>query len=344
VTDPGIKAAGLLDKVLGAMEAPAGIFDQTPANPTEASVRDATAAYKEAGANGIVAIGGGSSMDLAKAMGLMATHESPFEQYGSAKRGSRLIGKIPPLVAIPTTSGTGSEVSVGAMIILDSGVKELFVSPNLIPATAICDPDMTFGLPSSLTAATGMDAVTHCIEAFLVPTVHPPAEAIAIDGLERAVGQGMLKRAVKDGADRDARWHMMMASTEGALAFVKGLGSVHALSHAAGRLPEPALHHGTLNAVFLPHLLRFNHGAAPDKYSRIRRAMGLSDGADIADAVQDLNNAIGIPPNLARMGLTTAHADGIVEYALKDLAHHTNARPVTADDYHRLYLAALGEG
>jgi 4-hydroxybutyrate dehydrogenase len=342
VTDQGIKAAGLLDKVLAAMDTPVAIFDTTPPNPTEASVRDAHSVYVASGADGIVAIGGGSSMDLAKAMGLMASHAGPFDQYGAAKRGSKLIGKIPPLVAIPTTSGTGSEVSVGSMIILDNGVKELFVSPNLIPTVAICDPEMTLGLPARLTAATGMDAVTHCIESILAPSINPPAEAIALDGIERAIAHGMLARAVKDGSDRDARWHMMMASTEGALAFVKGLGAVHALSHAAGRLPEPALHHGTLNAVFLPHILRFNAGVADEKYARIRRAMGLAASADLADAIQALNDAIGIPANLSAMGLSSAHADGVVEYALKDMAHFSNPRTATADDYHRIYAAALG--
>lgn len=343
VTDPGLKAVGLLDKVLGALgSAPAGVYAETPANPTEAAVLVATEAYKASGADGIVALGGGSGMDLAKAMGLMATHDGPLARYGAAQRGGKLIGKIPPLVAIPTTSGTGSEASVGAMIILETGEKELLVSPNLIPAIAICDPELTLGLPAGLTAATGMDAVTHCIESILSPTVNPPADAVALDGIERAVAKGMLARAVADGSDKDARWHMMMASTEGAMAFIKGLGSVHALSHAAGRLKEPALHHGTLNAIFLPHVLRFNAEACGEAYARIRRAMGLAEGADLADAVQDLNDRLGIPANLSVLGLSNAHADGIVAFALKDLAHYTNPKPATADDYHALYAAALG--
>ncbi len=343
VTDPGLKAIGMLDKVLAAMgSAPAGVYADTPANPTEAAVLVATEAYKASGADGIVALGGGSGMDLAKAMGLMATHDGPLARYGAAQRGGKLIGKIPPLVAIPTTSGTGSEASVGSMIILETGEKELLVSPNLIPAIAICDPELTLGLPAGLTAATGMDAVTHCIESILSPTVNPPADAVALDGIERAVAKGMLVRAVADGSDRDARWHMMMASTEGAMAFIKGLGAVHALSHAAGRLKEPALHHGTLNAIFLPHVLRFNAPACSESYARIRRAMGLSEAADLGDAVQDLNDRLGIPANLSVLGLSNAHADGIVAFALKDLAHYTNPRPVTADDYHALYAEALG--
>lgn len=342
VTDQGIKAAGILDTVLEALGmAPADVFDETVPNPTEAQAKLATARYKDAGADGIIAVGGGSSMDMAKAVGLLASHDKPLETYAAVSGGAKHIGKIPPLIAIPTTAGTGSEVSVGAVVILENGRKETIVSPNLIPATAICDPDLTVGLPPHLTAATGMDAVTHCIEAVLAPAVNPPAEGIGYDGAARALGGGWLKRAVADGADTEARWNMMMASYEGALAFVKGLGGVHALSHAAGRLEDKRLHHGTLNAVFLPHILRFHQGAADDKYARLRTVMGLSDGADLADAVQALNGEIGIPANLSEMGLGAEDAQGIVDYALKDLAHFGNPKEMTADDYARVYETAL---
>ena len=276
VTDQGIKAAGILERVLESLDgAPAAVFCDTVPNPTENQAIETAALYKSSGADSIIAVGGGSSMDLAKAAGLLATHDGPLEKYAPLVGGAKLIGKLPPLIAIPTTAGTGSEVSVGFVTNMNNGRKETFASPNLIPATAICDPDLTFGLPSHLTAATGMDAVTHCIEAVLVPAENPPADGIGLDGLTRAVGGGWLKRAVQDGSDPEARWNMMMASYEGALAFVKGLGSVHALSHAAGRLKEKRLHHGTLNAIFLPHLMRFNDGAADAKYERIRFAMGL---------------------------------------------------------------------
>jgi alcohol dehydrogenase class IV len=343
VTDKGVVAAGLAARLFDALGAPpAGVFDATPPNPTEADVVAAARAYAEAGADGLIALGGGSSMDLAKGAGLLATHEGPLARFGAAQKGTRHIGPIPPLVAIPTTAGTGSEVSIGAMIILETGFKEIFISNHLIPRVAICDPELTLGLPAGLTAATGMDAVTHCVESLLSPAVNPPADAIALDGIARAVGEGMLKRAVADGSDRDARWHMMMASTEGALAFVKGLGAVHALSHAAGRLKSPSLHHGTLNAIFLPHVLRFNHGTDEAKHARLRVAMGLPPGADLGDAVQDLNDAIGIPRDLRSLGLTPAHADDVVANALIDLAHLSNPRRATADDYHRLFAQALG--
>ena len=342
VTDAGIKASGILAKVEDALGmAPAGVFAETVPNPTETQSKQAAALYKESGADGIIAVGGGSSMDHAKAIGLLASHSEPLETYAAIIGGAKKIGKIPPLIAIPTTAGTGSEVSIGMVITMENGRKETFASPNLIPLVALCDPDLTLGLPAGLTAATGMDALTHCIEAVLTPAINPPAEAIGYDGAYRAFGMGMLQRAVRDGSDAEARWHMMMASYEGALAFVKGLGGVHALSHAAGRLHDRKLHHGTLNAVFLPHILRFHNGAADEKYARLRQAMGLKPGADLADAIQDLNNSIGIPGTLSAMGLTAEDGPGIVEYALNDLAHDGNPRPMSADDYAAIYEIAL---
>ena len=342
VTDAGIKAAGLLDKVEDALDAPAaGVFAETVPNPTETQTKQALEVYKTSGADSIIALGGGSAMDHAKAIGLLATHEEPLEAYGALVGGAAKIGKLPPLVAIPTTAGTGSEVSIGAVVILENGRKETIVSPNLIPATAICDPDLTLGLPAGLTAATGMDAVTHCIEAVLSPQVNPPAEGVGYDGATRAVGDGWLKRAVADGSDAEARWHMMMASYEGALAFVKGLGSVHALSHAAGRLHDKKLHHGTLNAIFLPHLLRENEGAAPEKYERLRFALGLPAGGDLAEAIERLNEDIGIPAKLSQIGLEASDGPGVVDYALKDLAHLGNAKRLSQGDYERIYETAL---
>ncbi|MEM5518893.1 iron-containing alcohol dehydrogenase [Henriciella sp. AS95] len=343
ITDPGIKAVGILDRVLEALQAePAGIFSDTVANPTEDQVIEVTDLYKQAGADSIIALGGGSSMDLSKAVGLLASHGGPLEKYAAMSDGSKHIKKLPPVIAIPTTAGTGSEVSVGMIVTMNNGRKETFASPNLIPPIAICDPELTLGLPKMMTAATGMDAVTHCIEAVLVPSSNPPAEGIGYDGLTRAIRDGWLRRAVADGSDLEARWNMMMASYEGALAFVKGLGSVHALSHAAGRLHEKKLHHGTLNAIFLPHLLRFNDGAADKKYERLRFAMGLAEGADLADAIERLNDEIGIPQTLKEIGLEASDGPGIVENALADLAHAGNAREATQADYEKIYETALG--
>lgn len=342
VTDPGLKANGLLDTLLAALgEPPAGVFTDTPANPTEGASNAAADAYRTAGADGIIAFGGGSSMDLAKAMGLMVTHEGPFERLGGSKRGMRFITKIPPLIAVPTTAGTGSEVSPGAVVILDNGMKETFVSPHLVPVAAVCDPELTLGLPPFLTAATGMDAMTHCIEAVLTPVVHPPAEAIGLDGAERI--SKWLERAVKDGSDRDARWHMMMGSFEGALAFAKGLGAVHGLSHALGRIHELKLHHGTLNAVILPHSLAMitAAGSAEEKLARIRRALWLEPNADLGRYILDLNARIGLPASLSAMGVKAEHGEGAIEYAVSDIATLSNAIPFDADKYRELFKRAL---
>lgn len=340
VTDAGLKANGLLDTLLGALgEAPAGVFTDTPPNPTESASRAAADAYRASGADGILAFGGGSSMDLAKAMGLMVTHEGPFERLGGSKRGMKFITKIPPLVAVPTTAGTGSEVSPGAVVILDNGMKETFVSAHLVPVAAVCDPELTLGLPASLTAATGMDAMTHCIEAVLTPVVHPPAEAIGVDGAER-IGK-WLEVAVKDGANRDARWHMMMGSFEGALAFAKGLGAVHGLSHALGRIHELKLHHGTLNAVILPHSLAMIGNSAEEKFARLRRALGLAPNADLAQYIADLNARIGLPSGLGAMGVKAEHGEGAIDYAVADLATLSNAVPFDGDKYRELFKRAL---
>jgi 4-hydroxybutyrate dehydrogenase len=340
VTDAGLKANGLLDTLLAALgSAPAGVFTETPANPTESASAKAADAYRAAGADGIIAFGGGSSMDLAKAMGLMVTHDGPFERLGASVRGMKFITKIPPLVAVPTTAGTGSEVSPGAVVILDNGRKETFVSAYLVPTAAVCDPELTLGLPPALTAATGMDAMTHCIEAVLTPVVHPPAEAIGVDGAER-IGK-YIERATNDGSDRDARWHMMMGSFEGALAFAKGLGAVHGLSHALGRIHELKLHHGTLNAVILPHSLAMIGNAAEEKFARLRRALGLAPNADLPQYVADLNARLGLPASLGAMGVTTAHWPGTRDYAVSDIATLSNAVPFDGDKYDDLFQRAL---
>lgn len=340
VTDPGLKANGILDRLLAALETPpAGVYAGTPANPTEAASIEAADAYRAANADSIVALGGGSSMDLAKAMGILVAHEPPLARYGATERGMRLIKKLPPFVAVPTTAGTGSEVSPGAVVILESGRKETFVSPFLVPSAAVCDPELTLGLPPLLTAATGMDAMTHCIEAVLTPTIHPPAEAIGLDGAERAMKH--LERAVKDGQDRDARWHMMMASFEGALAFAKGLGAVHGLSHALGRISALKLHHGTLNAVILPHSLAMIGNAAEEKFARIRRALALAPGTDLPQAIADLNARIGLPANLSNMGVTEAYWPDARPYAVSDLATMSNAVPFDGEKYDELFRRAL---
>lgn len=343
VTDPALRAMGLADLALAQIPGgPAAIYDQTPANPTEAAAQLAAQSYREHECDGLIAFGGGSAMDLAKGVGLFVTHAPPFARLGASQRGTRHIGPIPPLIAIPTTSGTGSEVSVGAVLILEDGRKETFISNHLIPTIALCDPDLTLGLPALLTAATGMDAVTHCLEAFLAPAINPPADAIGLDGLQRAIGQNWLPAAVQDGQNKEARWNMMMASYEGALAFVKGLGGAHSLSHASGRLKELRLHHGTLNAIYLPHILAFNYDAKNEKYDRAAQVMGVKRGADLPQKIADLNAQLGLPANLRAIGMRAEHQEDVVAFAQTDLAHYTNPRPISAADYSRLFSAALG--
>ena len=336
-TDKGIVQAGLLGRITDTIENGDAlpVFDGTPSNPTETAVLEAHALYIEEGCDGIIALGGGSSMDLGKAVALLAGSGGPLDRFDPAQKGTKNMTKVAPVIAVPTTAGTGSEVSVGIIIIMQDGRKATFAGPKLIPQSAICDPELTLGLPPHLTAATGMDAITHCIEAFLSPVVNPPADGVALDGLWRA--WRALKPAVENGGDRDARWNMMMASTEGALAFIKGLGAVHSMSHAAGRLPDLNLHHGTLNAVLLPPVLRFNAPGQEERYARLRQVMGLAPGADIAAAVEAYNQAIGMPKNLAQMGLTRDRLDELVPFAVSDLATRTNPRPAGAEDFAALY-------
>ena len=340
-TDAGVRAAGLVDKITDALEddLPISIFDETPGNPTEAAVMKAFEQYTADGCDGVLAIGGGSAMDLGKAVALLAGSGGPLAQYDPLAGGGQLVKTVAPLLAVPTTAGTGSEVSVGFVIIMNDGRKLTFASPLFIPKAAICDPELTLGLPDTMTAATGMDAITHCIEAFLTPGVNPPADGVALDGLWR--GWRHLPEAVKNGQDREARWQMMMCSTEGALSFIKGLGAVHAMSHAAGRIARLNLHHGTLNAVFLPAVLRFNEPECGDKYERLRLAIGLAPGADLADAVAAMNAEIGLPTGLGAMGVEEDDIPELIAYAQKDLSARTNPRQASADDFEMMIRQSL---
>lgn len=344
VSDPGVKAAGLLQKALDALPGTKhAVFDQTPSNPTEAAVRAATGIYRERGCDGLIAVGGGSAIDCAKGIAIAATHERPLSAYATIEGGSpRISERVAPSIAVPTTSGTGSEVARGAIIIVDDGRKLGFHSWHLLPKAAICDPELTLGLPPMLTAATGMDAIAHCMESFMSAAFNPPADGIALDGLAR--GWSHIERATRDGADRDARLQMMSASMQGALAFQKGLGAVHSLSHSLGGV-DPRLHHGTLNAMFLPAVVGFNAGAESvqkeRRLERMAQAMGLSSGGDIPEALRALNARLGLPAGLAAMGVRSEDFDAIVKGALADHSHQTNPRIATPDDYRDLLAASM---
>lgn len=342
VADKGILAAGLVEAVQRHATAlrSAPVFVDTPTNPTEEAVEAALVLYRQHGCDGVVAIGGGSPIDLAKGVALLATHDGPLETYAAILGGiPRVTAKVAPVIAIPTTSGTGSEVGRAALITLKDGRKLGFIAPYLIPRLAICDPELTMGLPAWLTAATGMDAVTHCIETYLSPRENPPAEAIALDGLKRAVDH--IERAVKDGSDREARKEMMMAALQGGMTFQKGLGAVHALSHPLGGLKEVSLHHGTLNAVLLPAVLRFNAPAAEAKYAEIRRVLGLAPDADLAEWIASLVARLGMPGSLSAMGLPRHVVPAIAEAATLDHSSATNPRAATAADYAAMLEASF---
>jgi 4-hydroxybutyrate dehydrogenase len=344
VTDPGVRAAGVLQKALDVLDAmPHAIFDQTPSNPTEAAVRAAAAIYRAQGCDGLVAVGGGSAIDCAKGVAIAATHEGPLTRYATIEGGSpRITDQVAPLIAVPTTSGTGSEVARGAIIIVDDHRKLGFHSWHLVPKAAICDPELTIGLPPKLTAATGMDAIAHCMETFMAAAFNPPADGIALDGLER--GWGHIERATRDGSDREARLNLMSASMQGAMAFQKGLGCVHSLSHSLGGV-DPRLHHGTLNAMFLPAVVRFN-AQAPSvqkdrRLDRMAHAMGLRSGGEIPEAIRDMSARLGLPSGLAAMGVEREQFDKIINGALADHCHKTNPREATREDYVRMLEESL---
>jgi 4-hydroxybutyrate dehydrogenase len=327
VTDKGVVAAGIVDRVTSGL-ADAFVYDGTPANPTEIAVLEAFALYEAARCDGLLAIGGGSSIDLAKGVRILTGHRPPLAQYAAVNGGAqRITNAMRPLIAIPTTAGTGSEVGRAAVIITTDGRKLGLLSAHNLPSLAICDPELTYGLPPGLTAATGMDAISHCLETYMAPAFNPPAEAIALHGLDS--GLGAIVRASRDGSDKAARRDMMICALEGALAFQKGLGAVHALTHPLGAIRELNLHHGTLNAVLMPAVLRFNRSAIGGKWDALRQRMG----GEPDRVVDDLNRSLGMPSGLRAMGVTEAMMVAVSKAAPTDHCHATNPRLASESDY-----------
>ena len=329
VTDPGLRASGMVEEVAGGL-ARAVVFDGVQANPTEADVLAGLGAYRSAGCDGLVALGGGSPIDAAKAIRLLATHPGRLADYELTSGGSaRITADLPPMAALPTTAGTGSEAGRGALIQMpEVGRKAIVLSEHLLPSVALCDPALTAGMPPELTAGTGMDAYTHGIESYLSTTPHPICDGIALEGL-RHVSRG-LEAAVRDGSDLRARRAMMMGALLCGIGFHKGLGVVHALAHALGS--HGRVHHGTLNAILLPHALRFNREAAGPRMADLAAQLGLGRGGDAAGHLAVLAELI-----LARLPLPYRLGDvpgldarQIPEYArLATLDHclRTNPRP-----------------
>lgn len=346
VSDAGVRDAGLVERLLAAMPGSAPpVFDRTPPNPTEEAVDAAVEIYRDAGCDGVVCLGGGSAIDLGKAVALLATHGGTLPEYeihAAGGGGLEKIGPVSAVIALPTTAGTGAEVGRAAAITFRDGHKSACVSPHLIPRAAICDPELTLGLPPVLTASTGMDALAHGIETYISNRENPPAAAIALDCvgrvcrfLERAVAAA---REGKSG-DREARSEMLMAALEGGLVLQKGLGAVHAMSHV---LEEFDLHHGTLNAVLLPAALRFNESHVGEKYAALRTAIGLDPGADLADWIAALSTRIGLPAGLAEMGVPADAIPRVAAGAAKTHLGETNPRPASAADYEAMLAESMG--
>jgi 4-hydroxybutyrate dehydrogenase len=340
VTDKGIVGAGLVERALASIRdrSRLAVFSETPANPTEQSVLAALSLLRRAQCDGIVAVGGGSSIDAAKAVALLATHAGPLDQYQAVRGGGpKILSTVLPLIAVPTTAGTGSEVGRGMGITLEDDTKAVFISQNLIPKVAICDPDLTESLPPALAAGTGADALSHCVEAYLSPAINPPADAIALDGAQRL--WAFLPRATSRG-DREARWQVMMGALEGGMSMWKGLGPAHAIGVALER-EAGDLHHGTTVGVLMPHALRFLGENAAPKSARLRNALGLPDNADLAAAFESFNATIGLPATLRALGVAKGVAAAVGEMAAASFFNQSSARRGSAAEYAELVEAAL---
>lgn len=335
VTDEGIAASGILERVLDAARPHRPvIYTGTTGNPTEASLDACLGLWREHGCDGLIALGGGSPIDLAKAIALIATHGGTFADYDVKTGGSARIGKVAPQIAIPTAAGTGAEVGRASVMTLETGRKCVAVNLKMVADTVIADPELTLSLPPGLTAATGIDAVSHAVEAYLSPAVNPPADAIALDALARAAK--WLPVAVADGANRTARREMMMAALEGGMVLQKGLGAAHAMATPLG---EKHHHHGTLIGVLLPPAMAFNAPAVPERMATLAAAAGTD--APLDAWLRCLVGEIGLPGRLGDLGETGEDFPEIARKAAADHLTTTNPRPVSASDYEALLRAAL---
>jgi 4-hydroxybutyrate dehydrogenase len=338
LSDQGLARCGVLDR---AREAVRGrndmiVFDEVPENPTVAGVHRAIEIYRREHCDGIVALGGGSVLDTAKAVAVLAGHPGPVTNYMG--KPERITHKVAPLIAVPTTAGTGSEASRGAGIHPDAESRSNGLnSPYIVPRVAICDPDLTASLPPHLTAGTGMDALTHCIEAFVTTTDNPAGKALALDGMRHVVA--FIERAVKDGADREARKGMMMAALEGGMAIQMGLGPGHAIAGATG---DQGLHHGMLVTIAMPSVMRLLAPHASEQMEVIARTLGAKPGESAADAVEALSARVGIPPSLRALGYRGGDLDDMAADCAK--SHFLGRSPYrpSADEFKTLLRTVMG--
>jgi len=331
VTDAGIQRTAVFERVHNLVPK-AAVFSKVDPNPIEQNVLDGAAAYREAGCDGVIALGGGSPLDAAKAIRLMATHPGRLGDYDDLLDGSgRISSNLPPYIAIATTSGTGSEVGRSAVITIQAtNRKTVIFSPHLIPSVALADPELTLDLPPHITAGTGMDAFTHNVEAYLAKGYHPMCDAIALAGAKLVWDN--LPRVTASPHDLEARSNMMMAAMMGAVAFQKGLGAVHSLAHPLST--ECGMHHGTTNAILLPAVLEYNQPAVPDRMQHLATLFG---GGDVAERVRELNRTVAIKPRLRDWGVAESMLPALADKAVQDGCHQLNPRPCTREDLLNLY-------
>ena len=344
VTDRGVVAAGLIapvQKALSDRAIEAVVFDGLSTNPTQVEAEAAARAYRDATADGVVAVGGGAALDVAKLVRILVSQPLPLAEYDDAIGGdAKMTGPFPPMIALPTTAGTGSEVGRSAVAtIAATGKKTIFFHPNLIPNVAVLDPKLTETLPAHATAATGFDALTHNMEAFLAKGDHPLADAIALKGI--ALCGENLERAVREPHDLEARGAMLKASMMGAVAFQKGLGVCHSLAHPLGA--EHDLHHGLANALCLPAALTFIEQAAPAEVAAVAQALFPADdqGEGCAERVRALRERVGLPGGLNQVGIKPADLPKLARLAFEDGCHQSGRRVCSQADMEALYRASM---
>lgn len=345
VTDPGLATSLLVGNLVQqcrAAELNIGVFCQIKANPTGENIRDGVNAYRIGQHDGVIAFGGGSALDAAKAIALMVGQNRSlwdFEDVGDNWKRVQVSG-MAPVVALPTTAGTGSEVG-RASVITDSEqqIKKIIFHPDMLPAIVIMDPELTISLPAPITAATGMDALSHCLEAYCATYYHPMAEGIALEGM-RLIKEYLL-RAYQDGKDLEARTNMLVASAMGATAFQRGLGAMHALAHPLGALYDA--HHGRLNAILMPYVLIANRPVIEEKMIRLANHLSISNGFDgFLDWVLQMRMELGIESTLSELGIDNAQIDRIAKMATEDAAAGSNPISFTQDQYRLILRDAIG--